>query len=144
MLGEAPGPVNFTQMVTLFAEKMAGGRLTDRYTYINVKYMCMYNIQVVHLYKIYIHMYICIWTGYIQILVSRYIFRYRKAKKKCLTLNSDGHHTPPCRENSQKSVLADICILYIHVCNVYIYDHTHICIFICIDRHIHTLIVVVK
>ena len=44
MLGEAPGPVNFTQMVTLFAEKMAGGRLTDRYTYINVKYMCMYNI----------------------------------------------------------------------------------------------------
>jgi len=25
MLGEAPGPVNFTQLVTLFAEKMAGG-----------------------------------------------------------------------------------------------------------------------
>ena len=25
MLAEAPGPVNFTQMVMLFAEKMAGG-----------------------------------------------------------------------------------------------------------------------
>ena len=25
MLSESPGPVNFTQMVTLFAEKMAGG-----------------------------------------------------------------------------------------------------------------------
>ncbi len=25
MLAEAPGPVNFTQLVTLFAEKMAGG-----------------------------------------------------------------------------------------------------------------------
>ena len=25
MVGEAPGPVNFTQMVILFAEKMAGG-----------------------------------------------------------------------------------------------------------------------
>merc|ERR1712168_1339969 len=29
MLGEAPGPVNFTQMVTLFAEKMAGGADDD-------------------------------------------------------------------------------------------------------------------
>jgi len=29
MLGEAPGPVNFTQMVTLFAEKMAGGTDDD-------------------------------------------------------------------------------------------------------------------
>ena len=27
MLSEAPGPVNFTQMVMLFAEKMAGGEL---------------------------------------------------------------------------------------------------------------------
>ena len=27
MVGEAPGPVNFTQMVMLFAEKMAGGIL---------------------------------------------------------------------------------------------------------------------
>merc|ERR1712152_39136 len=27
--GEAPGPVNFTQMVTLFAEKMAGGTDDD-------------------------------------------------------------------------------------------------------------------
>lgn len=26
MLAEAPGPVNFTQLVTLFAEKMAGGK----------------------------------------------------------------------------------------------------------------------
>ncbi len=26
MLAEAPGPVNFTQMVMLFAEKMAGGK----------------------------------------------------------------------------------------------------------------------
>jgi hypothetical protein len=26
MVGEAPGPINFTQMVTLFAEKMAGGK----------------------------------------------------------------------------------------------------------------------
>ena len=26
MVGEAPGPVNFTQMVTLFAEKMSGGK----------------------------------------------------------------------------------------------------------------------
>ena len=26
MLSEAPGPVNFTQMVMLFAEKMAGGK----------------------------------------------------------------------------------------------------------------------
>ena len=26
MLSESPGPVNFTQMVTLFAEKMAGGK----------------------------------------------------------------------------------------------------------------------
>ena len=25
LVGEAPGPINFTQMVTLFAEKMAGG-----------------------------------------------------------------------------------------------------------------------
>jgi len=30
MLGEAPGPVNFTQMVTLFAEKMAGGADDDK------------------------------------------------------------------------------------------------------------------
>lgn len=29
MLGEAPGPVNFTQMVILFAEKMAGGTDDD-------------------------------------------------------------------------------------------------------------------
>jgi len=29
MLSEAPGPVNFTQMVTLFAEKMAGGADDD-------------------------------------------------------------------------------------------------------------------
>jgi len=29
MLGEAPGPVNFTQLVTLFAEKMAGGTDDD-------------------------------------------------------------------------------------------------------------------
>ena len=26
MLSEAPGPVNFTQLVMLFAEKMAGGK----------------------------------------------------------------------------------------------------------------------
>ena len=26
LVGEAPGPINFTQMVTLFAEKMAGGK----------------------------------------------------------------------------------------------------------------------
>jgi len=26
MVGEAPGPINFTQMVTLFAEKMSGGQ----------------------------------------------------------------------------------------------------------------------
>ena len=33
MLSEAPGPVNFTQMVMLFAEKMAGGtRLRCYYT----------------------------------------------------------------------------------------------------------------
>ena len=36
LVGEAPGPINFTQMVTLFAEKMAGGKcvfelLTLRY-----------------------------------------------------------------------------------------------------------------
>jgi len=30
MLGEAPGPVNFTQMVTLFAEKMAGAGDDDK------------------------------------------------------------------------------------------------------------------
>merc|ERR1719490_302081 len=29
MLSEAPGPVNFTQMVMLFAEKMAGGADDD-------------------------------------------------------------------------------------------------------------------
>ena len=29
MVGEAPGPINFTQMVTLFAEKMAGGSDED-------------------------------------------------------------------------------------------------------------------
>ncbi|XP_040576263.1 myosin regulatory light chain 2 [Lepeophtheirus salmonis] len=29
MLSEAPGPVNFTQLVTLFAEKMAGGTDED-------------------------------------------------------------------------------------------------------------------
>merc|ERR1711890_212565 len=29
MVGEAPGPVNFTQLVTLFAEKMAGGTDDD-------------------------------------------------------------------------------------------------------------------
>lgn len=30
MLSEAPGPVNFTQMVMLFAEKMAGGKKKKR------------------------------------------------------------------------------------------------------------------
>ena len=30
MLSEAPGPVNFTQLVTLFAEKMAGGERSCR------------------------------------------------------------------------------------------------------------------
>merc|ERR1719341_2619330 len=30
MVGEAPGPVNFTQMVTLFAEKMSGGSDDDK------------------------------------------------------------------------------------------------------------------
>ena len=30
MLSEAPGPVNFTQLVTLFAEKMAGGETWKR------------------------------------------------------------------------------------------------------------------
>ena len=35
MLSEAPGPVNFTQMVMLFAEKMAGGEyLPTIHTYI--------------------------------------------------------------------------------------------------------------
>jgi len=29
MVGEAPGPINFTQMVTLFAEKMSGGTDDD-------------------------------------------------------------------------------------------------------------------
>ena len=29
LVGEAPGPINFTQMVTLFAEKMAGGKTGD-------------------------------------------------------------------------------------------------------------------
>jgi len=29
LVGEAPGPINFTQMVTLFAEKMAGGTDDD-------------------------------------------------------------------------------------------------------------------
>ena len=29
LVGEAPGPINFTQMVTLFAEKMAGGQTGD-------------------------------------------------------------------------------------------------------------------
>jgi len=29
MVGEAPGPINFTQLVTLFAEKMAGGTDDD-------------------------------------------------------------------------------------------------------------------
>jgi len=29
MTGEAPGPINFTQLVTLFAEKMAGGTDDD-------------------------------------------------------------------------------------------------------------------
>ena len=29
MVGEAPGPINFTQMVTLFAEKMAGGKMSS-------------------------------------------------------------------------------------------------------------------
>eukprot|EP00090_Calanus_glacialis_P007177 TRINITY_DN1563_c0_g1_i1.p1 TRINITY_DN1563_c0_g1~~TRINITY_DN1563_c0_g1_i1.p1 ORF type:complete len:158 (-),score=48.84 TRINITY_DN1563_c0_g1_i1:90-563(-) len=29
MVGEAPGPINFTQMVTLFASKMAGGSDDD-------------------------------------------------------------------------------------------------------------------
>merc|ERR1712079_412488 len=29
MVGEAPGPINFTQMVTLFAEKTAGGTDDD-------------------------------------------------------------------------------------------------------------------
>ncbi len=36
MIGEAPGPVNFTQMVMLFAEKMAGGKdktLSEFYSY---------------------------------------------------------------------------------------------------------------
>ena len=33
MLSESPGPVNFTQMVTLFAEKMAGGNLFLTYFY---------------------------------------------------------------------------------------------------------------
>ena len=29
LVGEAPGPINFTQMVTLFASKMAGGSDDD-------------------------------------------------------------------------------------------------------------------
>ena len=29
MLAEAPGPINFTQLVTLFAEKMTGGTDDD-------------------------------------------------------------------------------------------------------------------
>ena len=35
MVGEAPGPINFTQMVTLFAEKMAGGKysVVDTWTF---------------------------------------------------------------------------------------------------------------
>ena len=39
MLSEAPGPVNFTQMVMLFAEKMAGGEyLPTIHTYISLYY----------------------------------------------------------------------------------------------------------
>ena len=34
MLSEAPGPVNFTQMVMLFAEKMAGGEYLVPTTYL--------------------------------------------------------------------------------------------------------------
>ena len=30
MVSEAPGPVNFTQMVILFAEKMAGGKFIEK------------------------------------------------------------------------------------------------------------------
>ena len=33
MLSEAPGPVNFTQMVMLFAEKMAGGEFAKNNLY---------------------------------------------------------------------------------------------------------------
>ncbi len=36
MLAEAPGPVNFTQMVILFAEKMAGGKCLVPVIAINV------------------------------------------------------------------------------------------------------------
>ena len=34
MLSESPGPVNFTQMVTLFAEKMAGGTKLTFHNYV--------------------------------------------------------------------------------------------------------------
>ena len=34
MLSESPGPVNFTQMVTLFAEKMAGGTKLTYHIYV--------------------------------------------------------------------------------------------------------------
>ena len=44
MLGEAPGPVNFTQMVTLFAEKMAGGTF---YIYKVVISFCLFVCPII-------------------------------------------------------------------------------------------------
>ena len=47
MLSEAPGPVNFTQMVMLFAEKMAGGEYLP--TYLLLTYSSTRNISSVHI-----------------------------------------------------------------------------------------------
>ena len=47
MLSEAPGPVNFTQMVMLFAEKMAGGEYLPT-TYL-LTYSSTTNISSVHI-----------------------------------------------------------------------------------------------
>ena len=44
MVSEAPGPVNFTQMVILFAEKMAGG---ENYNY-NYNYNYNFNYNYNH------------------------------------------------------------------------------------------------
>ncbi len=40
MLAEAPGPVNFTQLVTLFAQKMAGGKNNTHTHLTNIKLTC--------------------------------------------------------------------------------------------------------
>ena len=47
MLSESPGPVNFTQMVTLFAEKMAGGKQNETTSMVYIR-LQKYASEIIH------------------------------------------------------------------------------------------------